>query len=549
MTASASEAQHDFYIGHAISHRKFGEGIVSDIDGDKLTVEFAQVGEKRILASFLSLEVRPPAADNDNEPVDLWAESAHPSLPSGLLPQIIEEFARKRAEQMGVDPGGMAVTALAVCAAAITDDIKLRVKVHDDWTESARLWAVIVGGPSAKKTPAINAVAGPLRAIDDGYQRQHRDAMQAWEALDKKAKETTPKPIAKRIRIMDASPEKVGEILKDNPGGLLLDRDELTGWFGAMEKYSSAKGAGADRALWLQAFNGGSYAVDRISRGSIWVPNLSVSMIGGIQPGPLRSIVQGKDDDGLIQRFTPVIVGPSGDGCDEAVGPIVPMYAALIDRLHALRPPTGKAVPVERQLRFDEGAQAIFMEVCRTNGALQRGWETVNAKLAMHFGKYDGLFARLCVLWHCIESAGSELPERITEDTAGRVAAFLHGYLLQHALAFYRDVVGLADDQDMVLAVANWILARDVKTVTVSEARRGDRVRSSMDEGRAAQVLSRLDALGWLKPLPLDRNQKSPRYNVNPLVHRLFEEQARKEALRRAEIRTLIAETTTVKGV
>jgi hypothetical protein len=30
-------------------------------------------------------------------------------------------------------------------------------------------------------------------------------------------------------------------------------------------------------------------------------------------------------------------------------------------------------------------------------------YEIINRKLAAHVGKYDGIFARLCLLWHCIE--------------------------------------------------------------------------------------------------------------------------------------------------
>jgi hypothetical protein len=78
-----------------------------------------------------------PAAANDNVgPVDLWQHRAHPPLPAGLLPPVIEEFARAQGELMGVDPGGLAAAALAVCAAAIPDSIKMRVKRHvPHWLE------------------------------------------------------------------------------------------------------------------------------------------------------------------------------------------------------------------------------------------------------------------------------------------------------------------------------------------------------------------------------------------------------------------------------
>ena len=48
------------------------------------------------------------------------------------------------------------MAALAVCGAAISDDIKLRVKQHSNtWQEAARLWVALVGLPSSKKTPLM----------------------------------------------------------------------------------------------------------------------------------------------------------------------------------------------------------------------------------------------------------------------------------------------------------------------------------------------------------------------------------------------------------
>ena len=62
------------------------------------------------------------------DPVDLWAKFDPPTLPRGLLPQVIEEFAFDRGMTMGCDMCGIAVGALAVCAAAITDDDKTQTQ-------------------------------------------------------------------------------------------------------------------------------------------------------------------------------------------------------------------------------------------------------------------------------------------------------------------------------------------------------------------------------------------------------------------------------------
>ena len=55
-------------------------------------------------------------------------------------------------------------------------------------------------------------------------------------------------------------------------------------------------------------------------------------------------------------------------------------------------------------LRFDDGAQAYRDELEAKHLSLQ-ACETVDPKLASHFGKYDGAFARLCVVFHCVENA------------------------------------------------------------------------------------------------------------------------------------------------
>ena len=51
--------------------------------------------------------------------------------------------------------------------------------------------------------------------------------------------------------------------------------------------------------------------------------NLSVSIIGGSQPGPIRKLADAGEDDGLLQRFLPIMVRPAVGGRDEAPGQAV----------------------------------------------------------------------------------------------------------------------------------------------------------------------------------------------------------------------------------
>src|SRR5215472_13698444 len=122
----------------------------------------------------------------DIEPVDLWGQFDPPPLPQGLLPKAIERFALEEADLMGVDPGGLAMAALAVCAAALPDYIQLQVKRHDpNWFEAARLWVGLIGNPSTKKTPVILRATKPLKQLDAELWRRYAAEMECYDQMSK----------------------------------------------------------------------------------------------------------------------------------------------------------------------------------------------------------------------------------------------------------------------------------------------------------------------------------------------------------------------------
>jgi hypothetical protein len=488
----------------------------------------------------------PRPANDNSEPVDLWQRRAHPPLPAGLLPPVIEEFARAQGELMGVDAGGLAAAALAVCAAAIPDSIKLKVKRHDPhWLESARIWVAPIGDPSTKKSPLIAAAAAPLKRLDRELFRTYEQARRKYDAQSPSDKKDAPPPKHVRLRLEDTTIEAAQEVLKDSPDGVLCLQDELSGWFGSMDKYSSGRGAAKDRGFWLQAFNGGPYTINRIGRGAVLIDNLSVSLLGGIQPEPIRALAAEAHDDGLLQRLFPIVLGAAGAGVDKPMPDAAAAYDALVTRLTRLRRPTGDGSLssfVEVPLQFDDAAQDLRSTLAQRCFEMQCAWESVNKKLASHLGKYDGLFARLCIVFHCIESEGARPASIIKEDTAKRAAAFLEQFLFPHAVAFYVDVLGMADRHDRVLATAGYILAHKMDTVTIRDVRRGDRVMRGMDNDEAKAVLEQLDALGWLEPVPSIRRDSST-WQVLPSVHKLFADRAEVEKARREEVRRIIRDT------
>ncbi|MGB1156335.1 MAG: hypothetical protein ACPG42_05915, partial [Alphaproteobacteria bacterium] len=50
---ASRNADHGFTTGQRVFHRKFGYGMVTAVEGEKLVIGFDAAGEKRVIASFV----------------------------------------------------------------------------------------------------------------------------------------------------------------------------------------------------------------------------------------------------------------------------------------------------------------------------------------------------------------------------------------------------------------------------------------------------------------------------------------------------------------
>lgn len=483
--------------------------------------------------------IKTTPAEVEDGPIDLWAGPPIPELPRGLLPPIIEDFAFQYAEQMGTDPAGFAMSALTACAAVIRDEICIKPKRHEKWTESARIWTMLIGEPSTRKTPMMKKAVARIKAIDARLLAEGNRALAEWQE-DGGAKGAGPKPPCPRLRIEDTTMESAQEVCRESPNGILVLQDELQGFFGRIEKYSGGRGGGSDRSFWLQAYGGGQYAVNRVGRGSFLIDNLSVTMLGGIQPHTIREIMQHATDDGLIQRFIPVLLRPADVDRDIELPPIAEKFDALIERLHEIEAP--RNFFGVQPFQFDDAGIAIREELAARHHRIVRSIEGFNTKLSTHIGKFDGLFPRLCVIWHCVENANNPdgLPQIVPEETARRVADFLSGFIMGHSVAFYTSTIGLSDGQEYVRMVGGYILAHQLEQITLRDIDRGIRAMRHMDQQEQLRVMDHLEAFGWVERS--DKRHDAKRWIVLPAVHETYAQIAENERRKRANIRATINE-------
>jgi hypothetical protein len=500
-----------------------------------------------------------PEADAWPEPLDLFGTSLDlglPSLPANALPGVIEEFARDEGERLGVEPGAIALACLVVAASCIHDGFTIQPKRNDtSYVESARLWGMLAGDPGTKKTPIMKAAVAPLGALatrwfnaGKGAAAAYQLAKKIYDAKEKKyaAKpEGEPplppeKPPVRRALINDATVEALSEILPDSPGGLLGVFDELAALFGSFDTYK-AKG-GRDRQDWLELYNGGQHVIDRISRGTVHVPNWGVSLLGGIQPDKLRKLAPHLSDDGLVQRFLPVNCQRNGPGMDREPNQTAAKgYHDLIFDLADLTP--FDSTPI----RLTEGAQHYREDVTRLLENLSALPE-ISPAFAGFAQKFDGFFARILLAFHVIETTAifGEPIGKVEAATAERAHRFFTRYLIPHAAHVHRTMIGQGEAMQHAAWIAGHILTHRSATLTASEVGRAyNALRGFNDEINKAMAL--LSVMGWCRRADQVRRD-SFKWEINPAIHIVFAARASEERTRRASERERIASAKDVLG-
>lgn len=286
------------------------------------------------MAAVLDLPAPSPIPDGWPVPeplTDVLPEVAQFDLE--LMPESLRPLVKDVAERMQVPLDFPAVAAIATLAGVTNRRAMIQPKRNDDtWIVVPNLWGGIVAPPGMLKSPVISAMTQPARAIESEWRKEHGDEeriyQSAWESQklevaaweqeykraakkkDNKDRPTKPEfalvqPVLRRLITSDPTFEKLHELLSENPAGLFQIRDELTGWLAGLER----QGREQERAFFLECWNGdAAHTIDRIGRGSVFVPHACVSLFGGIQPARLRAYLvdalrDGPSNDGLIQRF------------------------------------------------------------------------------------------------------------------------------------------------------------------------------------------------------------------------------------------------------
>lgn len=401
-----------------------------------------------------------------------------PSLPSVLafdyyyLPDGLRGYVKDISERMQCPPDFAAVGALVMMATIIGRKVGIRPMRHNDWTVIPNLWGAVVGNSGVMKSPTLSAALSPIKKLQatayDAFNnsvakndaqaeiakmQQSINKNEAKKLLSKDSNADVTKllqsggldeaPILKRYVTNNASYEALGELLMENPNGLLVEADEIIG----LLKQLDASGQEVARSFYLTAADGDkSYTFDRIMRGKgLHIPALCLSIIGGIQPGVLAEYVRqatsgGAGADGLLQRFGLMVypdISPNWKEVDRypdsEAKKAVNQLAEYLDNLNTLMDVKTESddycnVPY---MRFDTDAQILFSE-WRANLEIRLRSGEEHPAIVSHLSKYRKLIPSLALINYLCDYGKSAVNEK------SLLRAIAYGeYLESHARRIY----------------------------------------------------------------------------------------------------------------
>lgn len=483
-------------------------------------------------------EGAPPEGTEWAEPAYFWGRKPLPPFEERWIFPSIRPFVLNLAAMVGCDPGVTYLQALAFASGCLSDDIKVRVRPNQDWAESARLWACVVGESGDGKSPSMRGIMRESRDLaisiaqrSKEKQAAYKDELDLWD-LDRKAwlakkqkgepagdrPMQPPKPVNEMLYFNGTTAEGLLDQQEQSTRGAMLYADEMLGWLNGMDQYK-ANGKGSDRQLWLSAWDGAEYVGILVGKLRT-IPNTGVTIIGGSQPSAFARASQklNLDQDGLMQRV--LVYNSLGDANENseqiADRDAISRWKAILSRLYHMKTHLDHCV-------FSESAHAIRKE-CDAWIASLRGVTGIPVAARQALSKWRAYLPRIALTLHAIEAAdyGCEvIPATIDDVTTECAYAYMRECLWPHMLSFYNSLLDTGEEVGFVGAFANYVLARDLTRIKPHQLTANwSHYRKLVTIQQRKEFWARVEQSGWARPCGIVNRTTgiAQEYEINPQV-------------------------------
>ena len=319
-----------------------------------------------------------------------------PAFPCDVLGADWAQWCEQNADAANAPYDYVAASLITAAAALIGN---ARTVTFGSWSQPATIWTVLVGSPSAKKSPAmapLNRAVGELVAELVGLNGPN-----------------SPNP---QLRISDVTAQAAAEVAAFNPGGLLLQRDELSGWWEQITRNGG-------EAMWLEAYDAGPYTVNRKGKPPVHIPRLNISVLGTAQPDPVRALLEAKTDRGFAARYL-YIYPEAKTGFRRPTSVDQSLAMDALRRLRDLAVNHGGWLTCPLTSEAEDAADAwLCVHDDRTHQS-DGPWQ-------QWLGKQSGMLLRYALvlehLWWCMDAAGQP-PDAVGQEAIRAAGEFIDSY-------------------------------------------------------------------------------------------------------------------------
>ncbi len=480
------------------------------------------------------------------DPIQLITPTQTPDFPTHTLPTWITNQTQQIARNIQVAhdlPASLALGALSVIALGNT---KIRYE-RNNWNQPLNLYIAIALPPSAGKTPAKNAIFWPLEQIElqrmaeaketkdfnDSTRRIYEKELKTIEEKVTKNPDNIgnnqderrhiiqkindlPKSTTGRLLVDDTTTEALGVTLSENNGHIALISAE-GGLFDRIAGMYSDGTANLD--LFLEAWSGGRYIVDRIKRDSIQIPSANIVITTTIQPQTLAELGARKQfaGRGFTARF--LIAKPSTN-----VGQRDRLKTTHTDEQtenlynHKITELARKHYGTNTQLGISQPASDHYAQWDQQlENQLGEGQPLEH--LAEWVGKLRSNALRIAALLHIAhEQPGDDIELHIMKQ-----ALQIADYYLTHMLAI-SDEWGTDETTSKTLKIVKWMKRTKPDRITIRDIMRHNRRIINTSE-ETLPIIQLLVDKTYLRPLfdgpvmPGQRGKASQEFAVNPKIY------------------------------
>ena len=496
------------------AYTRFGYTACRNHDGDRSA--FARTLTKTPATPTMTAT---PTSDPWPAPIPLTTHQTPPDFPNHTLPTWITNWTNQIANniQVAIDlPNTLAISALSVTTLGNTWITNPR----NNWRQPLNTYVAVALPPSAGKTPAKNLIFKPLEDYEQQTIAEAREQKQLNDSrrriLEKQLKDTEDK-LAKnnnennridqhhiitdlaaltnaphgRLLVDDTTTEALGQTLADNNGRIAL----ISAEGGLFDRIAGMYTDGtANLDLYLEAWSGGRYIVDRIKRDSIHIPSANLVIGTTIQPQTLDELGARKNfaGRGLTARFLltqpPTNLGQRNrlaiTHTDDLTQNIYNQkILKLAQHHHANRTElTLTSEAAELYAQYDQHLED------------QLGPDQPLEHLAEWVGKLRANTLRLAGLLHI----AWEHPGHHIDATTMQQAIDLANYYLHH-MTIISDQWGIDETTAKTKKILAWIKRHQIRQLTIRDLMRHNR-RLINNADETLPILQLLIDKGWIRP-------------------------------------------------